>query len=181
MQLAEYDDDGCGAAGGAFSLVFSLNPGEEAKIAVGRKSGAAIPSVPNFTLHVSQQTFASTHVFASGCGFGGGAAPQLSGTAPVMGAPGTLTVSGAPPLSFAVLLLGFATTNPTYLDGGCPVNLDLAHVMIFQIGVTDGAGSWSFTAPLPSGSGLEGVTAALQAVVINPSRRRRRRRPTGSC
>jgi hypothetical protein len=158
-----HDDDACGTVGGPSKLTFVAQPGVTYRVAVGQWTYTYQSAAP-FTLAVSSAGLASTGVVGPGCG---GAVPAtLSGTTPTLGTVGTITVSGAPPISVVILLLGTPSPSSLFLDSGCPLHLDPWALSIYQIGVADLAGQWSLSQTLPNVSALAGISVALQAVVV---------------
>lgn len=162
-----FDDDGCGTPGSGFHITFDLQPNETVLVAVGRFAQSPMPNISSFYIQATSTPFASTAVIGPGCGFGGASPPLLSGTTPHLGSVGTISLTGAPPLSALVLLLGPPAPGATFLGTGCPFHLDLASSFILQVALTDPAGAWSFSDQLPSATDLVGVSVALQAVLIS--------------
>jgi hypothetical protein len=162
-----FDDDGCGTPGSGFHISFDLQPNETALVAVGRFAQSPMPNISTYYVQATSTPFASTAVLGAGCGFGGASPPQLSGTTPHLGSVGTISLTGAPPLSALVLLLGPPAPGATFLGTGCPFHLDLASSFILQVALTDAAGAWSFSDQLPSATELVGVSVALQVVLIS--------------
>lgn len=167
LTLDAFDNDGCGTPGGPFSVTFDVQPGELVYLAVGRAAGSPVTSGKLFFIGATTSTYAATTVLGPGCGFAGAAPPTLSGTTPTLGSIGTISLTGAPPTSFAVLFLGPPSPNGLFLDTGCPFHVDLTYSFIVQIGLTNVVGQWSFSAPLPTDTNLVGVSVALQAAVLS--------------
>jgi hypothetical protein len=76
-------------------------------------------------------------------------------------------VSDAPPSSAVILLLGVPTTATDFLGTGCPLLLDLASFYILQFAVTNSAGQWSMSAPIPDLPHLHNTSIGLQAIVLS--------------
>jgi hypothetical protein len=168
LQLVVIDDDGCGSAAGDAKVSFLATPGQNFFIAVGRKIGTSMTGDGSFGISLSTAAPATTTVIGQGCGYGGAPAATLSGTNPVLGSIGTISVTGAPAGAFVALLLGMPSAPVPFLDGGCPLHLDPLNIMIFRFGMTDAVGAWSFSEQLPSAPSLAGVTAGLQAALFSP-------------
>lgn len=166
--LEVFDNDGCGTPGGPFSVTIDMQPGATAYVAVGRAAGAPFTGDTTFTISLTTATYASTVVSGPGCGFGAAAPPVLAGTTPHLGSVGTISLSGAPPLSFVVLFLGPPAVGGTFLGTACPFHLDFAASWVIQLAMTDAAGAWSFSDTLPSATELVGFSVALQAAVYSP-------------
>lgn len=167
-ELIATDDDGCGIPGGPFSVTFGMQPGEVFYVAVGRSAGSPITGDHTFTIGLSTASYASTVTTGPGCGFAGAAPPLLAGTPPHLGSVGTISLTGAPPVSVVVLFLGPPAPGGTLLNTGCPFHLDFASSFVMQLALTDAVGAWSFSAVLPSATELVGVSVALQAAVVAP-------------
>lgn len=168
LQPVVVDDDGCGTPGGNAKATFTAPPGQNFFIAVGRKAGTPLTGDGSFGLSLSTVAPATTSVIGPGCGYGGAPAATLSGTAPVLGSVGTITVAGAPASAFVALLLGVPAPPTPFLDGGCPLHLDPLHIMILRFGMTDASGVWSFSEVLPNAASLAGVSVGLQAALFAP-------------
>lgn len=95
-----------------------------------------------------------------GCSDGNNPGPTLSGTPPLAGQLGVLTISGAAPGAGGVLFLG-AAGGPIPLPGGCFFRL--ADPFVFQFLFTDLGGSWSYSSTIPN---APGVQADLQALLF---------------
>jgi hypothetical protein len=168
LQAVVVDDNGCGNPGGDAKATFTAPPWQNFFIAVGRKTGTPLLGDGYFGLSLWTAAPATTSVIGPGCGYGASAAPALSGTAPVLGSVGTISVTGAPAGAFVALLLGVPAPPTPFLDGGCPLHLDPLHVMILRFGMTDAAGAWSFSEVLPNAASLAGVSVGLQAALFAP-------------
>lgn len=166
--LVATDDDGCGTPGGPFSVTFEVQPGENFYLAVGRSAGAPITGDHTFTISLSTASYASTVTTGPGCGFAGAAPPLLSGTAPHLGSVGTISLTGAPPISVVVLFLGPPAPGGTLLGTACPFHLDFAFSFVMALALTDAVGAWSYSDVLPSATELVGVSVALQAALVSP-------------
>lgn len=99
---------------------------------------------------------------APGCSNGPGAAPALTGTPPVGGQPGMLSITGAPPFGAGLLYVG-ASGQPAYpLMNVC--NFYVLDGFIWQVAFMDAAGNWTFTDVIPNAPGL---VLDVQAILLS--------------
>jgi hypothetical protein len=101
----------------------------------------------------------------TGLGCGGAYVPVLSSTAPVIGAPASLSVTGATPATTGALYYSSVPAGPLSIGAGCTVYLNLANATQLLL-FTTGSGSWTLDFQVPFAPALAGTAVALQAVVI---------------
>lgn len=153
-------------------------------------SGGAVPSVPVDAVAapfqatmvggqsgVATGSVVSTHapVIAMVVDFDSRVVPALGATGnPDCGRAYTLAATGAPPLQPVAFTIGASAT----MSGGVPLPLDLgligadgcqlwADPMIVATGIADGTGLTTWWLPVPTGSGLIGVTLYHQAWMVD--------------
>ncbi len=114
-----------------------------------------------FTLAISHHDAASQQ-FGTSCGT---VPPTLNGGLPLLGQPGTLTITGADPNASGILLVSPPGGTPQPLFGACTLYLQQGGMLIFLTLTTDGAGAWSFTSTIPNDPALDCFPVDLQALL----------------
>ncbi len=158
------DDSGCGPQGFLTDVTFPTIAGHAYFIRVAGYNGQQ----GTFKLSVVRHT-ALVFTVGFGCSYGGLPGPSLSGTPPVLGSIGTLSVSGAVPSTAGLLLVSAIPPGPTELVGGCQGYLWVLGLDILTAFTTNASGGWSLTGPLPSDPAVECVTFRLQAILVPAS------------
>jgi len=164
------NDDACTAPGDHAGFTFHAQPGVDYFVALGK---AAMPAPgtgtgETFLLGVAVSPSATATAVGTGCAPGSNLVPTLSGTTPMLGEIGTISLTGGNPTSIVILLLGVPSAPTPFLDSGCSLHLNPSAITIFQLGMTDAAGAWSFSDLLPNSPALVGVTLGVQAVLYSP-------------
>jgi hypothetical protein len=152
------NDDFCGTQS---RVTFTAAAGTSYRISVSSDGGGAGP----FTLDLAYTSALSLQV-APGCSEVGGAVATLSSNPPRLGQLFTMTITGGGANAGGLLCYGPPGAGGTTLPNGCLFSLDpFAFNILFTI-ATNGAGTWSWSATLPSDPAFECASYDMQAVLF---------------
>jgi hypothetical protein len=107
---------------------------------------------------------ANAAALGTGCG-GTSATPTLATSAPHLGLPFAIAVTGVAANAAGELLVSAPPASALPLGGGCFVFLDLGSLLSLSPIVTNASGAWNVGFGLPGDPGLSGLQVVAQAYV----------------
>lgn len=117
------------------------------------------PTPGLFTLTITPRT-AAKGVVGTGCNGVG-----LDGTLPILGQPGTMTLTGAEPSVMGLLAVAFPAAAPLPF-GGCTLYLEQETIGLYSVFTTDATGGYTLTETMPSDPAMNCLTIMTQAFVF---------------